>query len=65
MSDWLERQRDHLILLLLSVIINGILVFLLLRPPATSLKIVPPEPTPDPDHRTRVRRRGRGSARRL
>lgn len=46
MNDWIERNRGYIIVLLLSLILNGGLVLLLLRPPASEIKIVPRTPTP-------------------
>ena len=46
MNDWIERNRGYIIVLLLSLILNGGLVLLLLRPPANEIKIVPSTPTP-------------------
>ena len=46
MNDWIERNQGHIIVLLLSLILNGGLVLLLLRPPANEIKIVPRTPKP-------------------
>jgi len=46
MNDWIERNRGYIIVLLLSLILNGGLVLLILRPPANQIEIVPPTPTP-------------------
>jgi competence protein ComEA len=46
MNDWIERNGGHLIVLLLSVILNGTLVLILHRPPQSGLEIVVPTPSP-------------------
>ncbi len=50
MGDWIERNKAHIIVLLLSFILNGGLALMLNRPPSYEIKIVPPTATPV--HRT-------------
>lgn len=45
MNAWLERNRGHIIVLLLSLILNGALVFYLIRPQPAAIKVIPP-PSP-------------------
>ena len=46
MNDWIERNRGYITVLLVSLILNGGLVLMVLRPPANEIEIVPPTPTP-------------------
>lgn len=48
MKAWLDRHREHIIVFLLSVIVNGVLVLLLIRPAPASLHIVVPSPAAAP-----------------
>ena len=45
MGDWVERNKAHIIVLLLSLISNGVLLLILNRPPSHEIKIVPPTAT--------------------
>lgn len=45
MSDWIERNKAHIVVLLLSFILNGGLVLMLNRPPSYEIEIVPPTAT--------------------
>ncbi len=45
MGDWVERNKAHIIVLLLSLTLNGSLLLVLNRPPAHEIKIVPLTPT--------------------
>jgi competence protein ComEA len=53
MNHWINRNGGHLIVLLLSLILNGALVLILHGPMSTTLQIVPPTPSPTPS-RVRV-----------
>lgn len=46
MGDWIERNKGHVIVLLLSLILNGGLVLMLNRPAGYQIRIVPPTATP-------------------
>lgn len=48
MSHWVERNGGHLIVLLLSVILNGTLVLILRWPAQPALQITAPTPSPTP-----------------
>lgn len=45
MGAWVDRNKAHIIVLLLSLTLNGVLLLILNRPPAHEIKIVPPTPT--------------------
>jgi competence protein ComEA len=53
MNHWIERNGGHLIVLLLSLILNGALVLILHGPIRTTLQITPSTPSPTPS-RVRV-----------
>jgi len=44
-GDWVERNKAHIIVLLLSLISNGVLLLILNRPPTHEIKIIPPTAT--------------------
>jgi competence protein ComEA len=44
-GDWIERNKAHIIVLLLSLMLNGGLVLLLNRPPSGDIEIVSPTAT--------------------
>jgi competence protein ComEA len=48
MNDWVERNRGHLIVLLLSLILNGGLILFLHRLPPAAIQVVPPPATVTP-----------------
>jgi len=48
MAEWLERNRGHVIVLLINLAVTGGLFFWLQRPVAGPLEITPPQPTPAP-----------------
>ncbi len=48
MAEWLERNRGHVIVLLINLAVTGGLFFWQQRPVATPLEITPPQPTPAP-----------------
>jgi competence protein ComEA len=48
MVDWTERNRGHIVVLLINLAVTGALFFWLQRPVATPLEITPPQPTPAP-----------------
>ena len=48
MTEWLERNRGHVIVLLINLAVTGGLFFWLQRPSTASLEITPPQPTPAP-----------------
>jgi competence protein ComEA len=48
MVEWLERNRGHVIVLLINLAVTGALFFWLQRPVAAPLEITPPQPTPAP-----------------
>jgi competence protein ComEA len=48
MAEWLERNRGHVIVLLINLAVTGALFFWLQRPVAAPLEITPPQPTPAP-----------------
>jgi competence protein ComEA len=53
MNNWIDRNGGHLIVLLLSLILNGALVLVLNHPLQPSLQITAPTPSPTPS-RVRV-----------
>ena len=48
MAEWLERNRGHVIVLLINLAVTGGLFFWLQRPAAAPLEITPPQPSPAP-----------------
>jgi len=48
MAEWLERNRGHIIVLLVNLAVTGGLFFWLQRPVAAPLEITPPQPPPAP-----------------
>ena len=48
MAEWLERNRGHVIVLLINLAVTGGLFFWLQRPAAAPLEITPPQPTSAP-----------------
>ncbi len=48
MTEWLERNRGHIIVLLINLAVTGALFFWLQRPVAAPLEIAPPQPTSAP-----------------
>jgi competence protein ComEA len=48
MAEWLERNRGHVIVLLVNLAVTGGLFFWLQRPVAAPLEITPPQPTSAP-----------------
>jgi competence protein ComEA len=48
MAEWLERNRGHILVLLINLAVTGGLFFWLQRPVAAPLEITPPQPTPAP-----------------
>jgi competence protein ComEA len=48
MVEWIERNRGHIVVLLINLAVTGALFFWLQRPVATPLEITPPQPTPAP-----------------
>ena len=48
MAEWIERNRGHIIVLLINLAVTGALFFWLQRPVTTPLEITPPQPTPAP-----------------
>jgi competence protein ComEA len=46
MAEWLERNRGHVIVLLINLAVTGGLFFWLQRPVAAPLEITPPQATP-------------------
>ena len=48
MAEWLERNRGHVIVLLINLAVTGGLFFWLQRPVAAPLEITPPQPTSAP-----------------
>ncbi len=48
MVEWLERNRGHVIVLLINLAVTGALFFWLQRPAAAPLEITPPQPSPAP-----------------
>jgi competence protein ComEA len=47
-AEWLERNRGHVVVLLINLAVTGALFFWLQRPVAAPLEITPPQPTPAP-----------------
>ncbi len=45
MAEWLERNRGHIVVLLVNLAVTGGLFFWLQRPVAAPLEITPPQPT--------------------
>ncbi len=48
MAEWLERNRGHVIVLLINLAVTGGLFFWLQRPAPAPLEITPPQPSPAP-----------------
>jgi competence protein ComEA len=48
MNNWIDRNGGHLIVLLLSFILNGALVLILLHPFQPALQVTVPTPSPTP-----------------
>ena len=48
MAEWLERNRGHVIVLLINLAVTGGLFFWLQRPVAAPLEITPPQPSSAP-----------------
>ena len=48
MAEWIERNRGHIIVLLINLAVTGALFFWLQRPVAAPLEITPPQPSPAP-----------------
>jgi competence protein ComEA len=46
MVEWVERNRGHIVVLLINLAVTGALFFWLQRPVATPFEITPPQPTP-------------------
>jgi competence protein ComEA len=47
-AEWLERNRGHVVVLLINLAVTGALFFWLQRPVAAPLEITPQQPTPAP-----------------